>query len=309
VPQPWRPPPSQPTWVDNQVRIAVIADWGTGLYGAPECARSIDADSKGYDVYLHLGDVYYSGTRKEEEAFVRAWPSRARQLNLALNSNHEMYTGGDGLFNVTLPAFKQQSTCFWLQNDDFALVGLDSGYEEHDLAHDQGQWVERIQEQAQGRRLILFSHHQPFSQLDSIQGRMLQRKLGRLLDGGKIFAWYWGHEHRLAVYDRHPRWGLMGRCIGHGGMPYFRDQEPGMGGNEPRLCRVSKRTDVPAAMILDGPNPYIRSNGHRYGPNGYASLEFRGSTLVESFHLPDSTKLWVQELRRDGSVQRIHASP
>ena len=32
----------------------------------------------------------------------------------------------------------------------------------------------------------------------------------------KIFAWYWGHEHRCALYDQHPKWGVFGRCIGNG---------------------------------------------------------------------------------------------
>ncbi len=144
---------------------------------------SLDADSTGFDINLHLGDVYYSGTKQEEaNEFLHFWPKKASRFNLALNSNHEMYTGGDGLFNVTLPAFKQKSTCFWLRNKNFELVGLDTGYAEHDLAMDQAKWVQGIVDQADDRRVILFSHHQPFSQLDA-QGPKLQAddKLGPLL--------------------------------------------------------------------------------------------------------------------------------
>jgi len=34
-----------------------------------------------------------------------------------------------------------------------------------------------------------------------------------------ITAWYWGHEHDCIIYDRHPETGMLGRCIGHGGIP------------------------------------------------------------------------------------------
>lgn len=301
-PQHWLPVPTSPTMIPDQLRLGVIADWGTGLYGAPDCAKSLDADATGFDINLHLGDVYYSGTKHEEsEEFLCFWPKKAKRFNLALNSNHEMYTGGDGLFNVTLPAFKQGSTCFWLQNKYFELVGLDTAYAEHDLANDQATWLQGIVDQAGERRVILFSHHQPFSQLD-VQGPNLQTKLAGLLAKRKIFAWYWGHEHRMAVYDPHPAWGLIGRCIGHGGMPYFRDKEPGMGGDKPVLVRVAKIAGIPPARVLDGPNPYLGRDRSKYGPNGYMTLEFDNGRLIEKFFLPDATRLLEQELKPDGSV-------
>src|SRR5205823_664114 len=59
-PHPWQAPPNEPRPVANTLRMAVLGDWGTGMYGAPYCAQTIEADGK-YDVLLHLGDVYYSG--------------------------------------------------------------------------------------------------------------------------------------------------------------------------------------------------------------------------------------------------------
>ena len=68
------------------------------------------------------------------------------------------------------------------------------------------------------RKVILFSHHQPFSRLDK-QGPNLQTALADLFQKKAITAWYWGHEHDCIIYDRTREFGLLGRCIGHGGIP------------------------------------------------------------------------------------------
>ncbi len=76
------------------------------MYGAPDCAKSIAADPKKCDFHLHLGDVYYSGTRTEvKDRFLRHWPQDARLGHLTTNSNHEMYCGGEGLFKETFACF------------------------------------------------------------------------------------------------------------------------------------------------------------------------------------------------------------
>jgi hypothetical protein len=45
-------------------RIAVVGDWGTGLYGAPEIAKAISNDANPFEMLIHLGDVYYSVRRR-----------------------------------------------------------------------------------------------------------------------------------------------------------------------------------------------------------------------------------------------------
>ena len=140
--------------------------------------------------------------------------------------------------------------------------------------------------------MLLFCHHQPFSLL-SKQGPKLVEKLAALLESGRIFAWYWGHEHRCVIYDRHPAWGLLGRCIGHGGMPYFRDDvtsyDPDQG--DERWRRVPAKNLVPSGLLLDGPNPYVPEHEDRYGPNGYLTLELDGASLNEIVHAPDGSVL------------------
>ena len=53
-----------------------------------------------------------------------------------------------------------------------------------------------------GKKVLLFSHHQPFSLLDS-QGPNLVAPLSSVLATGQIHGWYWGHEHRCVLYDQH----------------------------------------------------------------------------------------------------------
>ena len=74
--QPWRAPDPVPEALgtNGKARIALLADWGTGLYGAVQSAQAIEADGR-FDLLFHLGDVYYSGTRKEvRENFLSKWP-------------------------------------------------------------------------------------------------------------------------------------------------------------------------------------------------------------------------------------------
>jgi hypothetical protein len=293
-PEKWRPPPMQAERIGegDRLRVAVLGDWGTGLYGAPECAASIERDGR-YDLLMHLGDVYYSGTPKEvRENFLELWPKLPGAVSRALNSNHEMYSGGEGLFKETLPAFGQGSTTFAVETSHWLLVGLDSAYEDHDLAQGQSAWLEQLVSSAGDRQVVLFCHHQPFSLLDK-QGPKLVGRLAPLLASRRIFAWYWGHEHRCVLYDQHPVWGLHGRCIGHGGMPYFRDDVTSYPPEQTdeRWRRVTSKNLVPAGLLLDGANPYVPEHGDRYGPNGYLTLEIDGTSLKEIVHAPDGAVL------------------
>jgi Calcineurin-like phosphoesterase len=298
-PEPWRTPPDTPEQIGagRKLRVAMVADWGTGLYGAPICARSIENDPKPVDLILHLGDIYYSGTQSEARTrFLEKWPKRAGALSRACNANHEMYTGGEGYFRAVLPAFGQPASYFALQNDDWVLIGLDSAYEDHDFAGDQMAWLERIAGAAGTRKIVLFTHHQPYSLLDN-QGPKLVTKLGRILAEKRIFAWYWGHEHRCVLYDAHPAWGLLGRCIGHGGYPYFRDKLGAFPVTEGKIWRrMEPRNLVPGGIILDAPNQYVEGEEERYGANGYVTLEFDEHRLNETIHAPDGSIVRERQL-------------
>jgi hypothetical protein len=295
-----RPENAIPAAFPNSARFAVFGDWGTGLYGAPVIAKTIENDPNPFTVILHLGDVYYSGTKIEIDLrFLRFWPQRKEAISRALNSNHEMYSGGQGYFKLTLPKLEQSTSYFALQNDYWTFVGLDTAYTDHNLDDEQVKWLHEVLEQAGERKVILSSHHQPYSHISS-QGPKLIEKLGPLLNSKKIFAWYWGHEHRCVIYDPHYIYGLYGRCIGHSGMPYARKKVSHIPIKEQQKDIIWRRLEaknmVPGALFLDGPNEYIKKKEDKYGPNGFLTLEFEDEHLNEVLHAPDGTKIYEKQL-------------
>jgi hypothetical protein len=300
-PHKWLTAPSTPDPLPDKLRTAILGDWGSGLYGAPVCARSIENDPKGYGLLLHLGDVYYSGTESEvTNRFLKFWPKNPGAVSRACNSNHEMYSGGYGYFKKTLKEFKQAASYFALQNDHWLLVGLDTGYKEAELAEGQVNWLKGLLAGAGNRRVILFTHHQLFAWAERAKGD-LEEQLGDLLTSKRIFAWYWGHEHRCMLYDQHPGWGLYGRCVGHSGYPYFHDEfTEGTivqdGPQQTRWRKVDTKNAVPGGLILEGPNQYIEGHEREYGPHGYMTLEFDGARLNEVVHAPDRSIVYEREL-------------
>jgi hypothetical protein len=292
--------------VDGDLRVAMTADWATGLYGAPHIAATIAGmgAERPFDLLMHLGDVYYSGTPEEvNERFLALWPRGAGIRNRALNGNHDMYSGGFGYYDEILPAFGQDGSYFAVQNEHWVLVGLDTAYIDHDLDTTQVAWLNLVLEQAdlERRKAVLFSHQQPFSRLSS-QGPKLQNALKHWLADRAITAWYWGHEHQCVIYDRHEEWGLYGRCLGNGGVPDPRRAEVKAADADERYpgaldCawrRLDATDHAPACMVLDGPNMNFtkRSHQERFGPHGFMTLTFSGPELVERVYLSDGTELY-----------------
>jgi hypothetical protein len=295
----WKTAPDDPDPLKNDrgfIRVAVFGDWGTAAYGAPVIADSIRNDPNGFDIVLHLGDTYYSGQADEiQKQLVEVFPYRDDALNRSLNGNHDMYSGGKAYRDAILGGkFQQRETHFYVQNRDWVLVGLDTAYQDHDLKDEEVAWFSRIMAQAGERKVVLFSHHQPFSLLDQ-QGPNLVDKLRAYLNDRRIFAWYWGHEHRCVRYDQHPKWGLYGRCVGHGGFPYFRDIL-GPVADQPTWKVLKGNDDSPGGAILDGPNQYVKEAPEGYGPHGYMSLEFFEGQLREFFHRADGVTIDTEGL-------------
>src|SRR5262245_48912622 len=219
-----RPPDGKIETLADVGRVAMLSDWGTNLYGAPASARSIKKVG-GYELLMHLGDIYYSGTKKETKSrFLEVWPTQAAKVSRALNGNHEMYSGGFAYFDDILPKLKQPSSYFAMQNAHWLLVGLDTAHTDHSLDAQQAAWVKTAVQNAGLRKVILFSHHQLYSRLGK-QGPALQTALAHVLQQRKITAWYWGHEHECIIYDKHAKFGFLARCIGHGGIPEPRKSE------------------------------------------------------------------------------------
>jgi hypothetical protein len=280
--------------------VAIVGDWGTNLYGAPVSAASIRRTG-GYELLLHLGDIYYSGTKAEvEQRFLSVWPKAAAKISRALNGNHEMYSGGFAYFDDILPALNQHSSYFAAQNSHWLLLGLDTAHTDHDLDAEQVRWINSLVMNAAPRKVVLFSHHQPFSRLEK-QGPKIQAALANLLQKKAITCWYWGHEHNCILYDRHRHFGLLGRCIGHGGIPAPRTTEVMDAADENRVSgivwkRLSASDDAPSCLVLDGRNPSIKNEEEKFGPHGYLTLKFNGPELVERVHLPDGTEIYQNKI-------------
>jgi hypothetical protein len=279
-------------------RIALVGDWGTGLYGAPVIAKTVEADADRYAMLFHLGDVYYSGTKREvRERFLDIWPKRPGAVMRALNSNHEMYSGGHAYFEDILPAFGQDASYFAFQNTHWTLIGLDVAHKDHainerDFPDQQVNWLKGILSNSGNRKVILFSHHQLFSHYDA-QGDKLWADHGfaEVLRSKRIFAWYWGHEHRCCIYEEpDPRSGLWARCLGHGGMPESRNKTVGLP-SAPELDRADWRripakkdangNGIPGAVVLEGPNPYLGDEAEKFLPHGFGTLVLDGARLTE----------------------------
>src|SRR5204863_9774529 len=88
--------------------------------------------------------VYYSGWAREyDKHFFPFWPvqlGEADQIfSWGLNGNHDMYSGGYGLFDHMLadPRFKHQAGSSWfsIENRHWRIVGLDTAWDEEGI-HD-----------------------------------------------------------------------------------------------------------------------------------------------------------------------------
>lgn len=301
-----RPRNTRRASISDTATIAVTADWGTGLYGAPKIARQIAAVGS-YDLLVHLGDIYYSGTKEEVQSrFLDQWPVAAGKRSIAVNGNHEMYSGGFGYYDLVLPAIGQDSSYLAVENSEWLLLFLDTAYLDHDIDSEQLAWINLILKavsEGNGRpkKLLIFSHHQLFSRLDS-QGPRLKKALRHLLDSQAIAAWYWGHEHQCVLYDRHPTYGLFARCLGNGGIPEPRKTEVREAATAKKVGafmwkQMSATSECPSSWGLDGPNPDIPGEEERFVPHSYMTLELKGPALVERVIAADGTELWCNEIR------------
>jgi hypothetical protein len=294
--------------IPNNFSICMLGDFGTGLYGAPACANSIVNGPDRYNLMLHLGDVYYSATSDEVQSrFFEFWPRMPNAINRTLNGNHEMYNGGINYFGEMLKTFEQQSSYFAMQNDNWVLAFLDTAFNadvggaEGVLDDTQMRWLSGIVKDAgAGRQLALFSHHQPYSLVESNNGGNLISQMEKFGLADRIFAWYWGHEHRCLLYDQHPKHHFRGRCAGHAGFPETRpdlsnaDISPDFGSQWRRL--KSKDPSRPDGWIYDTNNLYIPGFETLFAPNGFMRLEFNGRQLVEFVRTPDNSNVWLKEL-------------
>jgi Calcineurin-like phosphoesterase len=315
---------------DGTIRMALAGDWGTGTDEAEKIAKRIVAYDPHYSI--HLGDVYYVGGPNEtNENFLGIknpadkfepcrWPDGSRGT-FALNGNHEMYARGIAYFDRVLPAMgirsngtleeHQKASFFCLENNDWRIIALDTGYGSVGwplleeifrpacaLQREQIDWLrDVVRPQKDDRRgIVLLGHHQYFSRFDywyTKQGSQLTEFFDRPV------LWFWGHEHRMAIYPKYKVTGgieTYGRCIGHGGMPID------LPSDNPKYPQVP-------VEFTDGRH-FPNNEGLTVGYNGFARLLFQGNRLSVEYVDIDGTVIFREAWRmQGGELQRTEAKP
>ncbi|WP_229209576.1 hypothetical protein [Dyadobacter koreensis] len=136
------------------------------------------------------------------------------------------------------------------------------------------------------RGLVFISHHpyiSAFREEYTKPGEQIREILG---ESNRPVIWFWGHDHRLVVYNKAvngkgPE--AYGRCLGHGGLPV-------------ELQMPDSAADLEKIHLYDR---RVRKelSGHLLGYNGFVMLKLSGGKLVAEYRdLEDSCVLeeeWV----------------
>ena len=309
---------------DADIKIALAEDWATGTDEAECVARLIDTFKPDYSI--HLGDVYYVGDYNEvDENFLGRkirhgyepclWP-KGTKGTFALNGNHEMYARGYAYFDRMLPtlgllesggASGQKASFFCLENNYWRIIGLDTGYNslgwpfieyivrpDCALRPEEIAWLRQTVRPGpdDSRGIILLTHHQYYSRYDYWYPRQAEQ-LAEFFD--RPVLWFWGHEHRLAVYRQFKvRGGLsaFGRCIGHGGMPV--DLPPA----------TPKHPECVVEFVDE--RHYPNDEGLTIGFNGHAQMVLRGPSATIDYLDLHGQLLFSEEWRTtNGNLARV----
>lgn len=279
----------------DEIRISLAGDWASGTDEAADVAAAITESQPHFAI--HLGDVYYVGDDSEVRSTCLGenacqydptkWPTGSMGT-FALNGNHEMYARGTAYFDTLLPKLgmtgqsPQRASFFCLENEHWQVIALDTGYNSvkwplleglpfwpfapsFDLSAAQIRWLTDVVKPSNGSRgVIVLTHHPPYSRFQPSYVKPA-RQLKALMRAPVL--WFWGHEHRVTVYDRYSCGGgieAYGRCLGHGGMPVELNPQV---------------VDSRCPLLFTDAREYRNDEQIKVGYNGYANLTFTGSSL------------------------------
>ncbi|MFD2934664.1 metallophosphoesterase family protein [Spirosoma flavum] len=300
-------PNGQQIQVSNKstLQVALFSDWGTGAYqdghlsGSPAQLVMQQIKSQAPDMVIHLGDVYYSGTYglfgaktgEEYTKLVTQWTYQAPLGNFTLNSNHEMYDGGNGLFNVALNSsitslFQAQGNAsfFSISFGNWLILGLDSAYyADAKTMYMTGAILDPAQQQllqqagTSGKKIMILTHHNPINEIGTIQNELWTDVVSHL--GKNPDYWYWGHVHNGIVYSETSVAGrVCCRCVGNGAIPI--GQASWFANNS----AISFYTNSPLGDTA--PRNALRIK------NGFAHLTFAMDTVQEQWFYQDGSLAW-----------------
>jgi hypothetical protein len=234
----------------NDAKVVMLGDWGTSN---PDCKALLKAiwDQERPDAFVHLGDIYYSGSKEEcDDNFYNIFQDVAKDLGIktvppvfTIPGNHEYYSFGEGFYylidKMNTGNQKQDASYFCLRTEDsqWQFLGMDTGQDDNNpyvthlypfapqLYGDQGDHGELVWHQDKLKnfsgKTIMMSHHQLFTPDEAnLIDSDVEPYFNRYLHGyfapyfNKISAWYWGHEHSLALYNNNIFGLSKGRLLG-----------------------------------------------------------------------------------------------
>lgn len=231
----------------NDAKVALLADWGTGMDDARAMLAHIVATHQPAAI-IHLGDIYYAGTPAQSahnfvDVFNQVFGAGPRVPVFNLPGNHDYYDYGLGFYQTLQqvnplgqPGRTWQETLTWQQaasyfclrtaDQTWQFLGMDTGQDDHNpilqdhvpaLRPSETQWHQDKLTNFAGRSILL-SHHQLFSTHSKLSGNA-QNSNEALYSVfqpyfSKIAAWFWGHEHNLALFQNNFAGLAKGRLIG-----------------------------------------------------------------------------------------------
>ena len=306
---------------DDQVKIAVAGDWGTGTLEAETVARNMMESDPHYTI--HLGDVYYVGDPPEVNENCLGivnpnnnytpvtWPI-GKAGSFALNGNHEMYANGTGYFDLFLPQVGlrlpgdqmsgQHTSFFCLQNKFWRVIAIDTGYNstgvpilsqiplinsipgiggDCKLRDELISWLTSVVNPQQDNRGLVILAHHQYYSAFETSYRKPAKQLWKA-GIKKNAVWFWGHEHRLAGYD----------LFGPDDLKVF------------GRCVGHGGMPVGLGAPKHGPAPKFyddRTSPNGFGFNGHVNLLFTGPKLEATYVDVGKKELLREEWQVDGS--------
>jgi len=248
-------------------RIALFADFGTGLGHSLFIARQLDVDR--YHAAFSLGDVYYTGTFEQYKEYFETPLDKVLKNGTQLYvipDNHDGYSGFNAYLDFLDRRLKHKGSYFAVETEHVQFIGVDTiWHSDRGRIQDESvrNWLkERFAAGRNARRTnILMTGHHPYE----YQSTRIQELNNDVLDlaNGAVDLWFWGNTHYCALFDKGVSTPYFGSCIGHGGYPY--GQQPPKHEAKPSAAQV---LFVESGSRYEG-SP-VRSDR---GMNGFCALE------------------------------------